>query len=89
MHCSVVDGKLTIGRTSTAIYNHGNQAKVPDVVFYDTDQVESLGICRNPVLTSFHSNIAFESVGSVASGFLAGRSLAPSRQSRSGQEPTD
>ena len=37
--CSVEEGYLTIGQTRTRTYQHGNQAKVPDVVFYDTDQV--------------------------------------------------
>jgi len=39
MACSVEKGVLTIGQTTVPIYNQGNQAKVPDVVFYDTDQV--------------------------------------------------
>lgn len=44
LRCSVEDGMLTIGRTTTPIYNLGNQAKVPDVVFYDTDQASSSSI---------------------------------------------
>ena len=38
LQCSVHDGILTIGQTSTPLYQAGNQAKVPDVVFYDNPQ---------------------------------------------------
>ena len=37
--CSVEGGVLKLGQTKTKIYEQGNMAKVPDVVFYDTDQV--------------------------------------------------
>lgn len=36
--CFVHDGMLTIGKTQTALYRTENQAKVPDVVFYDNSQ---------------------------------------------------
>ena len=40
LSCSIRDGMLTIGHTTTQVYQpRGNQAKVPDVVFYDTNQV--------------------------------------------------
>lgn len=39
LSCNVHDGVLTIGQTSTPLYQKGNQTKVPDVVFYDTKQV--------------------------------------------------
>lgn len=39
LSCTVKDGVLTIGQTEAQLYQKGNQAKVPDVVFYDTDQV--------------------------------------------------
>lgn len=42
MSCSVHEGTLTIGQTKTELYRNGNQAKVPDVVFYDTDQVREV-----------------------------------------------
>ena len=39
LSCSVKDGVLTIGQTEAHLYEKGNQAKIPDVVFYDTNQV--------------------------------------------------
>lgn len=39
LQCQVNDGYLTIGQTKAPVYQKGNQAKVPDVVFYDTNQV--------------------------------------------------
>lgn len=39
LSCSVHEGILTIGQTKTQLYQKGNQAKIPDVVFYDTEQV--------------------------------------------------
>lgn len=40
--CSVNDGILSIGKTKAKIYQQGNLAKIPDVVFHDTSQV-----CQN------------------------------------------
>lgn len=39
LSCSVEDGVLKLGQTKTKIYEKGNMTKVPDVVFYDTNQV--------------------------------------------------
>lgn len=39
LSCSVEDGVLKLGQTKTKIYEQGNMTKVPDVVFYDTNQV--------------------------------------------------
>ncbi len=36
---STHDGMLIIGETTTKVYQQGNQAKIPDVVFYETNQV--------------------------------------------------
>lgn len=37
--CVVRNGMLTLGTTNVEVYEKGDQAKVPDVVFYDTQQV--------------------------------------------------
>ena len=42
LQCSVANDLLTIGKTQTPLYRKGNQAKVPDVIFYDNDQVRIL-----------------------------------------------
>lgn len=42
LQCRVDDGYLTIGQTKAPLYQQGNQAKVPDVVFYDTEQVSRM-----------------------------------------------
>jgi len=39
LQCSVNNDLLTIGKTKAPLYHKGNQAKVPDVIFYDNDQV--------------------------------------------------
>ena len=38
MICKIDDGFLTIGKTSAPIYNPSTKTKVPDTLFYDTDQ---------------------------------------------------
>lgn len=42
LKCLVDNEILTIGKTSTPLYAKGNQAKVPDVLFFDNDQVKLL-----------------------------------------------
>ena len=36
--CNVNDGLLTIGNTSASLYNPETQSKVPETLFYDTNQ---------------------------------------------------
>ena len=36
--CAIDDGVLTIGRTSTKIYNPATKTKIPETLFYDTNQ---------------------------------------------------
>ena len=36
--CSIADGILTIGKTSTKIYNPATKTKIPETLFYDTNQ---------------------------------------------------
>ena len=38
MTCKIEDGFLTIGKTSAPIYNPSTKTKVPETLFYDTDQ---------------------------------------------------
>ncbi len=51
LSCSTHDGMLTIGETTTKVYQQGNQAKIPDVVFYETNQV-SLVILKSRGITN-------------------------------------
>ena len=42
LQCLVNNDMLTIGSTTAPLYRKGNQAKVPDVVFYNNDQVYAI-----------------------------------------------
>lgn len=38
--CYVENGVLVIGQTKIKLYDRGNKAKIPDVVFFDTNEVK-------------------------------------------------
>lgn len=38
----IKDGELHIGQTTVPVYNPENKTKVPDVLFYENDQVRTV-----------------------------------------------
>ncbi len=38
LSCTIQDGKLTVGNTSVPVYDPSSKTKIPETLFYDTDQ---------------------------------------------------
>jgi len=61
--CSIDKGILTIGNTSAKIYNPATKTKIPETLFYDTNQVSGLQTFLRLQVTNFHTQLVFVRLG--------------------------